>query len=153
MDSSMWQTLSKTSFIHSFYSKLSTILSCGSHDTALSFGIIPRLRLCWWSWRLGIKFVRIWCLFGRRTCVLVNWMCEKQTSVTHTSTEFEIISLDTGVRMDTLTALGFRNIVIQVLRSPQTYKKPSITASGNRSKIAASSNGSTNRKWQTSRKM
>ena len=32
-------------------------------------------------------------------------MCKKQTSVSHSSTESEIISLDTGLRLDGLLAL------------------------------------------------
>ena len=48
--------------------------------------------------------------------------------------------------MDGLLELDLWDIVIQVLRSPQTNKKLSIKASGDRSKIAASSNGNTNRK-------
>ena len=34
-------------------------------------------------------------------------MCKKQTAVTHSSTELEIISLDTGLRLDGLPALEF----------------------------------------------
>ena len=34
------------------------------------------------------------CIFGSRTFVTVSWMCKKQTSVSHSSTKSEIISLD-----------------------------------------------------------
>ena len=34
-----------------------------------------------------------------------GWMCKKQTAVSHSSTESEIISLDTGLRLDGLPAL------------------------------------------------
>ena len=44
------------------------------------------------------------------------WMCKKQTSVTHSSTESEIISLDAGLRMDGLLALNLWDIVIEVPR-------------------------------------
>ena len=84
----------------------------------------------------------ILCLFGSRTFVRVKWMCKKQTSVSHSSTEFEINSLDAGLRMDGLLALDLWDIVIQISRSLQTIKKLSIKASGNRSKIEASGNGS-----------
>ena len=40
-----------------------------------------------------------------RTFVPVVWMCKKQTSVSHSSTESEIISLDAGLRMDGFLAL------------------------------------------------
>ena len=34
------------------------------------------------------------CIFGSHTFVPISWMCKKQTSVSHSSTEAEIISLD-----------------------------------------------------------
>ena len=48
---------------------------------------------------------RILCIFGSHTFVPISWMCKKQTSVSHSSTESEIISLDAGLRMDGI--LGF----------------------------------------------
>ena len=46
------------------------------------------------------------CVFGSHTFVPIRWMCKKQTAVSHSSTEPEIISLDTGLRLDGLLALG-----------------------------------------------
>ena len=43
---------------------------------------------------------RIFCIFGTRTFVTISWMCKKQTSVSFSSAESEIISLDAGLRMD-----------------------------------------------------
>ena len=40
------------------------------------------------------------CVFGSHTFVPINWMCKKQSSVSHSSTESEIISLDAGLRLD-----------------------------------------------------
>ena len=42
-------------------------------------------------------------------------MCKKQTAVSHSSTESEIISLDTGLRLDGLPALEFRDLIVSVL--------------------------------------
>ena len=42
-------------------------------------------------------------------------MCKKQTSVSHSSTESEIISLDTGLRLDGLPALELWDLIISVL--------------------------------------
>ena len=42
----------------------------------------------------------ILCIFGSHTFVPISWMCKKRTSVSHSSTESEIISLDVGLRMD-----------------------------------------------------
>ena len=51
------------------------------------------------------------CIFGSHTFVAVSWMCKKQTSVSHSSTESEIISLDAGLRMDGLLALDLWDLV------------------------------------------
>ena len=57
------------------------------------------------------------CISGSRTFVPISWMCKKQTSVSHSSTECQIISLDAGLRMDGLFALDLWDTVIEVLRS------------------------------------
>ena len=41
-------------------------------------------------------------------------MCKKQTSVFHSSTESEIISLDTGLRLDGLLALELWDLIVSV---------------------------------------
>ena len=43
-----------------------------------------------------------WAFFGSQTLVTMSWMCKKQTSVSHNSTEAELISLVAGLRMDLL---------------------------------------------------
>ena len=57
------------------------------------------------------------CIFGSRTFVPISWMCKKQASVSHSSTESEIISLDAGLRMDGSLPLDLWDVVIEVLRS------------------------------------
>ena len=42
-------------------------------------------------------------------------MCKKQTSVSHSSTESEIISLDAGLRLDGLPALELWDLIVAVL--------------------------------------
>ena len=39
-------------------------------------------------------------VLGSHTFVPISWMCKKQTSVSHSSTESEIISVDAGLRLD-----------------------------------------------------
>ena len=51
-------------------------------------------------------------------------MCKRQTSVSHSSTESEIISLDAGLRLDGLPALDQWDIVIEVLRSTNNIVQP-----------------------------
>ena len=43
--------------------------------------------------------------FGSHAFVPISWMCKKQTSVSHSSTESEIISLDAGLRLYGIPAL------------------------------------------------
>ena len=52
------------------------------------------------------------CIFGSHTFVPISWMCKKQTSVSHSSTESEIISLDTGLRLDGLPALELWDLIV-----------------------------------------
>ena len=54
-------------------------------------------------------------LFGSHTFVLISRMCKKQTAVSHSSTESEIISLDTGLRLDGLLALELWDLIVSVL--------------------------------------
>ena len=70
----------------------------------------------------------VWCIFEGRTFVPINWMYKKQTSVSHSSTESEIISLDAGLRMDGLAALDLWDWVIDVLGTTQknTKTNPSV---------------------------
>ena len=55
------------------------------------------------------------CVFGSHTFVPISWMCKKQTSLSHSSTESEIISLDAGWRLDCIPALDLRDQIVSVL--------------------------------------
>ena len=55
------------------------------------------------------------CIFGSHTFVPISWMCKKQTAVSHSSTESEIISLDTELRLDGLPALELWDLIVTVL--------------------------------------
>ena len=57
------------------------------------------------------------CIFGSHTFVPISWMCKRQTSVSHSSTEAEIISLDAGLRMDGIPALTLWDLVIEIFHS------------------------------------
>ena len=61
--------------------------------------------------------------------VPISWICKKQTSVSHGSTESEIISLDAGLRMDGLLALDLWDIVIEVLRSTKGNANTNVNRS------------------------
>ena len=65
------------------------------------------------------------CIFGSHTFVPISWMCKKQTSVSNSSTESEIISLDTGLRLDGIPALELWDLIVSVLRN--TIQTPERT--------------------------
>ena len=54
------------------------------------------------------------CFFDSHTFVPISWMCKKQTAVFHSSTESEIISLGTGLRLDGLPALELWDLIVSV---------------------------------------
>ena len=54
------------------------------------------------------------CVFGSHTFIPISWMCKKQTAVSHSSTESEIISLDTGLRLDGLLGLELWDLIVSV---------------------------------------
>ena len=51
------------------------------------------------------------------------WMCKKQTSVSHSSTESEIISLDAGMRMGGIPALDLWDLIVAVLHGNTNQSK------------------------------
>ena len=55
------------------------------------------------------------CIFGSHTFVPISWLRKKQNAVSHSSTESEIISLDTGLRLDGLPALELWDLIVSVL--------------------------------------
>ena len=61
------------------------------------------------------------CIFGSHTFVPITWMCKKQTSVSHSSRESEIISLDAGLRLDGIPALDSWDLIVAVLHG-NTYQ-------------------------------
>ena len=64
------------------------------------------------------------CVFGSHTFVPISWMCKKQTSVSHSSTESEIISLDAGLRLDGIPALDLWDLIVAVLGNTyQSHKE------------------------------
>ena len=61
------------------------------------------------------------CIFGSHTFVPISWMCKKLASVSHSSTESEIISLDAGLRLDDMPALDLWDLIVAVLHG-NTYQ-------------------------------
>ena len=64
------------------------------------------------------------CILGSHTFVPISWMCKKQTSVSYSSTESEIISLDAVLRMDGIPALDLWDLIVLVLgNTNQSHKE------------------------------
>ena len=55
------------------------------------------------------------CIFGSRPLVPISWMCKKQTSVSNSSTESEIISFNAGLKLDGLLAVELWDLIVSVL--------------------------------------
>ena len=55
--------------------------------------------------------------FRKSYIVPICWMCKKQTAVSHSSTESEIISLDTGLRLDGLPVLELWDLSVSLFQS------------------------------------
>ena len=55
------------------------------------------------------------CVFGSHTFVPLSWMCKKQTSVSHSSTESDMISLDGGLRLDGMPVVDLWHLIVVVL--------------------------------------
>ena len=72
------------------------------------------------------------CILGGHTFVPMSWMCKKQSSFSHGSTEAEIISLDAGSRMDGIPALTLWDLVIEVFHfRTEQHRWTQERASGN----------------------
>ena len=57
------------------------------------------------------------CILGSHTFVPISWMCQKQTAVSHSSTESKMISLDAELRLDGLPALDLWDLIVSVFGS------------------------------------
>ena len=55
------------------------------------------------------------CIFGSHAFAPISWLCKKQTSVSHSTTESQIISLDAGLRMVGIPALDLWDLIVTVL--------------------------------------
>ena len=61
---------------------------------------------------------------GSQIFVSISCLCKEMTSVSHSSTDAEIVSLDAGLRMDVIPALDLWDSVIEVFHfSPKQNNK------------------------------
>ena len=65
------------------------------------------------------------CIFGSHTFVPISLVCKTRTSVSHSSAESEIISLDARLRLDGIPALDLWDLTVSVLGNTiQTHERP-----------------------------
>ena len=56
-------------------------------------------------------------LVGQNTWIPITWLCKKQGAVSHSSTEAEVIALETSLRMEGIPSVMLWDLVLQVLMS------------------------------------
>ena len=71
------------------------------------------------------------CIFGSRTLVRIIWMCKKQTSLSHSSTESEVISVDAVLRMDGIPSPDLWDVVIETKHTSKNTHTPTHQAMRN----------------------
>ena len=69
------------------------------------------------------------CLVGPRSFVSLNWICKKQGAVSHSSTEAEIVGLDTMVRMEGIPALNLWSQIVDTVQGVVNLGTPAKDAS------------------------
>ena len=114
LDQSLSQTLNTFDLIHSSHMWIQTILSCGKYSTTKQIRIVSGFWFRRRSWRLKINIRCTFAHFRKSHVRATSWMFKKRTSVSHSSTEADIISLDAGLRMDGVPALDLWDLVIEV---------------------------------------
>ena len=121
MDQSMWRKIISFDLLHSSCMWLQTILSCGKHCKTMQIRTVSRLHFA--ADLEDSKFTSggTLCIFGSHTFAPISWMCKKQTSDSHRSTESEIISLDAGLRLDGIHALDLWELIVAILHG-NTYQ-------------------------------
>ena len=115
MDQSLWQTPESIDFIYSSYEWIQQYCHVGNTAKQCRLGLFQDSDFAGDLEDSKSTSGGTLCIFGSHTFVPISWMCKKQTSVSHSSTESEIISLDTGRRLDGLPALELWDLIVSVL--------------------------------------
>ena len=68
------------------------------------------------------------CIVGPRTFVPITWVCKRQTAVSHSSTEAEVISLDAALRMEGLPSVMLWELVMEVFGDPKSASNTPVSA-------------------------
>ena len=83
IDTSLWQTFSTFDIQNSSHSShvwSSSILSSGSYSSTLQIGSVPKLRFCWWPWRLEIN-LKVDFMYFRMSNICSNKLDWKEANI------------------------------------------------------------------------
>ena len=89
-------------------------------------------------------------IFEKHTFAPISWMCKKQTSVSFSSREAEIISLDAGLLMDEIPALDLWDLVLEVFHSSQTNSTTPKVKNEETRRVTPHQTSTTKRRFQPS---
>ena len=130
MESGMWQTICKIDFVDSSQTNSDNIVMCATQLSIVDW-VYSKTQTLLVTLKTRSQPQGSLVYLRKSNICSASWMCKKQTSVSHISTESEIISLDAGLRMDGLSALDLWDVVIKVLRSSKSTESPTHRAAGN----------------------
>ena len=114
VDQCMRQTLGTFDLLHSSHMWLKTVCHVGNTARNADWDCFKSPILQEILRIQNLHQVELCAFFGSHTFVLNSLMCKKQTSVSHSPTESEIISLDTRFRIDGKPALDFWDLIVAV---------------------------------------
>ena len=69
-------------------------------------------------------------LLGPQTFVPLAWLCKKQGAVSHSTTEAETISLDTGLRLEALPLLMLWDVIIDTFSTDREKQQLRVANAG-----------------------
>ena len=112
MEQSLWQTIISFDLLHSSYMWTHNIVMRGNLQNSADHDCFKTPTL-WEISRTRNRFHKKHYKFGSHTFVPISCMFKKQTSVSHRTTESEIISLDARLRLDGILALDLRDQFVE----------------------------------------
>ena len=126
-----WQTVCAFDLLHSSHMWIQTLLSRDKYRATMHNRIVSRFWFCGDFEDSKSTSDGLLCIFGSRTLVSTSWMCKKQTSVSHSSTEAEY-----RFTHGRNSALNLWDLVIEVFHSSsnQNNKSKGQESQGNLSR-------------------
>ena len=125
MDKSLRQTLGAFDLVHSSHKWVRQYCSVWNTAQQCRLGLFQDSDFAGYLEGSTSTSRGVLCIFESHTFVPTSWMCKKRTSVSHSSTEAKIISIDAGLCIDGIPALTLWDSVIEVFHSvPNKIEQP-----------------------------